>query len=717
MPNRLANSSSPYLRQHADNPIDWREWGEEVWAEATALNKPVFLSVGYSSCHWCHVMAHESFEDAEVANALNQDFLCIKLDREQRPDVDDIYMTAVQFATGHGGWPMSVFLTPEKQPFFAGTYFPRQGHGGVPGFLQIVRQLGAAWKEQESEVRAAADQFTEGLEQVLEKSVAPLTDKIEVSMLDQSIQAFHQDFDYERGGTGFRPKFPPHSALQFWLDYANRRDELPGDPGSVAALGSDAGHMALLTLEQMARGGIRDHVGGGFHRYSTDEKWLLPHFEKMLYDNAQLLGAYTAAAKIAASDDLRSLFDEVAKEIVKFVRAELSSPSGVFYCAIDADSEGEEGAFYTWNWNDLLSVDPDESLWRLYGCDESGNFEDEASGSPTGKNILHLRENCRRDGRLDLLLERRAKRERPTTDDKAILAWNGLMIGALAQAGETEMASQCATAWLENDLSALPHEISGGQPFGLAFLDDYAFFADGLIDLHESTGESAWLEAAHHVANSMAELFAEERGGFCFISDKHELLFGKTMPAMDSATPSPNGVAIRVMRRLGRNEEALKHLTAVYGWAQRLPNSSATILRECLHQLLLAGGETSVQGKPSASFSARLADTELSIGEGGSATTTLIIELPAGCHIYSNDPHAQCDTPTSVVVEGAYAEAAFPDSDDGKYDGIVEIPLRFHARGSSGEFEVSVTAQVCTDTECFAPTTMRLPGRLILTNE
>ncbi|MCA0361551.1 MAG: DUF255 domain-containing protein [Armatimonadetes bacterium] len=708
MPNRLAHASSPYLRQHAENPVDWQEWGDEAWEQARRENKPVFLSVGYSSCHWCHVMASESFEDPEVAAALNRDFVSIKLDREERPDVDDIYMTAVQLATGHGGWPMSVFLTPDQKPFFAGTYFPRHGRQGVPGFLQLVTGLAAGWRDDQEEILGTAEKFTEGLKQVLERSLHAVGDRLDVGLLDQAVQAWHGQWDQENGGFGSRPKFPPHAALQFLIRYAGVRHALAGADALKDELSNQAGSMALHTLDSMALGGIRDHVGGGFHRYATDENWFLPHFEKMLYDNAQLLSAYTQGA--AATDDpgLREFFAEVTDQLVGWVTREMTTSEGLFMSALDADTHHEEGLSYTWRYEDWALVAGDPSLMEKYGIELDGNSYDEATGESTGRNIPFLRERVLRDPALDDLLAARLRWPQPGLDDKCLLGWNGLMIGALAEAGYIPEAERAARAWiaLSDDL---PHQVVKGKHSGSAFLEDYAYFIESLITLHEVTGNGEYLEVSERICDEMVDLFGDPRGGFTFTGRKHEVLIGVQKPCLDNATPSPNGVACRVLRRLGRHQEALIHLSSSLGWAQRFPTGAATLLSEALEHLLDAR-QASLSSDDAPQITLSLAPASLRFGEDGWAHTTLTLRIPNGYHINGTEASADWLVPTRLTVEGAFAEAAF--TDEAQFTGELEVPLRLRQRGETDTFTVAIDYQLCSDSECLLPSRAIIAGSI-----
>ncbi len=712
MANRLAECSSPYLQQHKDNPIDWYPWGDEVWDRARAEQKPVFLSVGYSSCHWCHVMAHESFEDPEVAEALNRDFVSIKLDREERPDVDDVYMTAVQMATGHGGWPMSVFLTPDKEPFFAGTYFPKDGRSGVPGFLTIVGSLAQAWRNQRDEVRKTAAEFASALAQSRERALFADESAFSVETVDQAVEALHESFDFEHGGFGDRPKFPPHSALRFLIDYAVLRGRLPGDG---AGLVETARTMVALTLDQLVRGGIHDHVGGGFHRYATDDRWHLPHFEKMLYDNAQLLGALAHARREGFSDP-SGLCRRAEEGIVDWLHREMTAPDGTLYSALDADTGGEEGATYLWSEEEVraaLGAGADAFL-EAFQCAPEGNYLDEGSKVRTGLNVLHRRREDTGlfEGELALLRETRAGRAQPGLDDKALAAWNGLAIGALAEAGYVSEAIAAAQAWASYG-SDLPHMVTRGRAEGDAFLDDFAFLADGFLAIAGGGGGSEWTEQAEALVDRMVELFGEPEGSFRFVRLGGEVLFGTSKPFMDNATPSPNGVAARALRRAGRVQAAAQVVVAGLGWVIRVPRATETLLREMVHLLVDSSVRTTVLVGSRTSVEVRLEPGEPVIDQTGWGYSELVLDVPSGLHINSDQPPATWLVPTVVRVSGVLGEAGFEEAPDGRYEGVVRIPLRLRPAGESRDFEVRVTFQACTERECFAPEERVLLGRLV----
>lgn len=715
MSNHLKDSPSLYLQQHANNPIDWHIWSDETWAKAVAQNRPVFLSVGYSSCHWCHVMAHESFENQQVADALNRSFISIKLDREEHPDIDEIYMTAVQLATGHGGWPMSVFLTPDKLPFFAGTYFPLETKGEHPGFLTIVASLAEAWANQEDEVRDSASNFAEGLTEVLQRHIPPLYTEINSNLLDHTVKALHSEFDFENGGFGDRPKFPPHTHVHFLMNYCANRSRLEGDQATYGALLEQASHMWQFSLERIAAGGIHDHIGGGFHRYSTDAHWKLPHFEKMLYDNGQLLQDFAIADQLDTSGD--DLYGAVVGRIIAWADREMTLENDLFASSIDADSDGEEGAHYLWTHEEFTSSLPSEDFALIEGLHVTpdGNYQDEATGELTGKNVL-FSSNFEYHPAFDHLLEVREQRIRPATDRRAILAWNSLYCSGLCKAGRPDLAEPCLTRWWDSySQGDLPHSWHPDEFAGKAFLDDTAFFANALIDLYQATGGDLWLDRASQVADYLQTNFALPSGGFAYTNHKADPLIGRTVPCLDQAIPSPNGIAIRALRRLGRIEESRKHLTAVAGWAQRLPTSCTTLIEECLEHLLVAGQPIAIESKRAArpEVDVTLEPATVPVDKTGRGETKLIIRIPNGYHINAFQPPAAWLTPTSVEIIGVYGEAQVEANPENGITHLLEVPLRLTQKGAQTEFQVKVTTQLCSDSECYEPRTIFLEGSLV----
>ncbi len=718
MPNRLANETSPYLLQHQNNPVDWFPWGAEAFEKATAEDKPIFLSVGYSSCHWCHVMEHESFEDNDVAEILNANFVCVKVDREERPDVDEAYMTAVQLSSGRGGWPMSVFITPDKKPFFAGTYFPKLDRGEHLGFLTMLGQIAAAWKGDRDKVTEVANEYANAIRQSRSQD-SPLAKLTAEDTLDECVRAHSLDFDEDNGGFGQAPKFPPHTAIEYLLNYAiSDLDDKD--------LNQTAADMALYTLERMAMGGIHDHVGGGFHRYSTDERWLLPHFEKMLYDNALLLGNFARAAALCHGQlpELEALFGKAAEGIVSWVRDEMTSPEGLFYSAIDADSEGEEGKYYVWKSEEIDQVlaSEAEAFKSSFQVNASGNFHDEASGQVSGTNILHLLEDVgdRFELALSKLKRARTSRIRPATDDKVLVAWNGLMIGALAESAELGMAERAAEAILarEKDHGRLPHQIAKGVSSGDAFLDDYAYLADSLITLAgvkllfeqegaPTTGRTPafWMAEADRLTKEIVVKFSdEEKGGFYSTSQGHENLFGRSKPTFDQPLPSGNAIAAKCLTALGDQELAMKTLQSQSGWMERAPTATEAMHLVLLNILVGASEDKEIISTETLDVEVLLVASRLS-AKDGTASGSIKILIPEGLHLNGPRHPAKWLIPTQILIQPLDHKVQYPIAVDDRYeDSIVigfDVTLPSGSRGE--EFELTVKFQACTESECQLP--------------
>jgi len=556
MPNRLVLESSPYLRQHAHNPVDWYPWGDEAFETARRENRPVFLSIGYSSCHWCHVMEKESFESEEIARFLNAHFVSIKVDREERPDVDDVYMTAVQLTSGRGGWPLSAFLLPDRKPFFAGTYFPPDDRHGRPGFLTLLKRLEAAWREKRADLESGAARIAAEVAAASGLTARDASEPLTPASLGLLGGALSRLFDPDNGGFGDAPKFPPHLALAWLLGR--------GAAGDGAAL-----TMAEATLEAMALGGIRDHLGGGFHRYSTDANWLLPHFEKMLTDNAQLLGVYARAYALTGND----LFARVARETGEYLLREMTGPEGGFYASTDADSEGEEGKYFAWDPSeirDVLGEDEGEYFCEWYGVRPEGNFRDEATGRFTGRSILFLSKKIipASEERLaparGALLAARSRRAPPALDDKRIAGWIALAVSGLAIAGRILNegrfldAARAGARFLLEDCrdgaGQLQRTFKDGVAKIPAFLEDEAFFVHALLDLAEADDESGpgvWQDEAVAAAASMRARFKRKDGpGFTFSGEGNEELLVNARDLFDKATPSSSGAAAWALARL-----------------------------------------------------------------------------------------------------------------------------------------------------------------------
>ncbi len=548
--NRLVLASSPYLQQHAFNPVNWYPWGDEAFAAAQRDNKPIFLSVGYSTCHWCHVMEHECFENETIAQLLNEQFIAIKVDREERPDIDAVYIAAVQRMTGSGGWPLTVFLTPDRKPYYGGTYFPPDDRYGKPGLPKLLTTLAEAWKTRHDEVLQASAALTQTL-QAAPQSAG--TANLTVDTLRKGYEQLKQSFDGTNGGFGGAPKFPQAHMLQFLLRYWQRTGE------------TYARRMATETLEHMGQGGIYDHIGGGFHRYSTDAQWRVPHFEKMLYDQAINARAYVEAYRATSNE----WFALIARDTFAYVLRDLSAPDGGFYTAEDADSDGEEGRFYLWTRDELiaaLGTQRGPLLADYSGITEAGGRAPLTIPIPLGafakqrgidpKTLAQTVNESHA-----VLLAARNRRTRPPRDEKIITAWNGLMIGSLAYGaatlGDPHYAAAAARAadfvltHLQRDGRLLRTYRNGAFPTP-GYLDDYAFFILGLSDLYAATFDSRWLREADRLGKDMLRLFADPAGVLRYRAADHEPLIADTNDTGDTALPSPQSVAALVLLRLGR---------------------------------------------------------------------------------------------------------------------------------------------------------------------
>jgi hypothetical protein len=588
MANRLADETSPYLLQHKDNPVDWYPWGPEALDRAQREDKPILVSIGYSACHWCHVMERESFEDEQTAADMNAGLVCIKVDREERPDVDAIYMEACQAMTGHGGWPLNVFLTPDQVPFYAGTYFPPEPRHGLPGWRQLLGAVAEAWQTRRDEIEEASGRIVERLSggALLRASEQELDPR----ELDLAVDTLRGSFDPANGGFGGAPKFPPSSTIEFLL----RRGETD---------------MTGRTLEAMASGGIYDQVGGGFARYSVDAQWVVPHFEKMLYDNALLARAYLHGWQVTGEP----LFEQVCRETLDWAIKEMRAPEGGFYSALDADSEGVEGKFYVWTLDELrdaLGDDADAAI-AYFGASEQGNFE--------GKNIP-VRAGAEPANLSDIktrLYDVRSKRVWPGLDDKRLTAWNALMISALAEAGAVlgeqrylDAARDCSTFLLDtmrDESGRLLRSFNDGQARLNAYLEDHAFLLEALLTLYESTFEPRWFAAAREIADTMIERFAdEERGGFFETSFDHEQLVARRKDLEDNPIPAGNSSAAYGLLRLGALTGEGRYFDRAEGVLQLLheiapkhPQAFAHLLQALdfrlsqTKEVALAGGDTS----------------------------------------------------------------------------------------------------------------------------
>ncbi|MFN7171234.1 MAG: thioredoxin domain-containing protein [Fimbriimonadaceae bacterium] len=592
MPNRLASETSPYLLQHQNNPVDWYPWGDEAFEAARKRGIPIFLSIGYSSCHWCHVMEHEVFENEVAAELMNREFVSIKVDREERPDVDEVYMAAVQLLMGSGGWPLSAWLTPDLKPIFAGTYFPLQDRGNYPGFLTICQRLSTAWATDREKLLDAADQLQRGIEQVLTRRADTVGEVLTWVGLSSVLETLYGDWDGKFGGFGTAPKFPPYSALELALDV----HEVLQVPSSVKA---ESLQFLEKTLSEMALGGIHDQVGGGFHRYSTDRQWHLPHFEKMLYDNAALLSCYGRAAASGLFDfQTTRYFQEVAEGIVRWLDREMYSPEGLYYSALDADSEGEEGKFYVWKAYEIREAlgERAEPFIEAYGVADAGNFRDEATQMVTGENVLHRAsvEAGSFQKELAELLALRSQRVRPETDVKCLIAWNALLVVGFANAGFVEHSTDLEERmWgLYSELGYLPHQVVGGSSKGEAFLDGYGGMAYAESVLAEVTGENRYRYRAMGLIEECQSRFEVSGDGvFRFSTTDQGFGYSSSVPVFDQPTPSANGMVFLALLGVGDLEAAERGLLTLSGWMQAIPTSCETLLRAAL-SWLSEGGES-----------------------------------------------------------------------------------------------------------------------------
>ncbi len=565
--NRLSQEKSPYLLQHAQNPVDWYPWGEEAFEKAKAEDKPVFLSIGYATCHWCHVMAHESFEDEQVADLMNEAFINIKIDREERPDIDNTYMTICQMITGQGGWPLTIIMTPEKEPFYAATYLPKESRPNRIGMKDLVPAIKKEWTTNREKIRDSIKKIREGFSKTLD--LGRTRGRLPDDLAEQTFNQLSQRYDPDEGGFGSAPKFPSPHNLLFLANYYQLKKN------------KKALEMVHQTLRKMRLGGLWDHVGFGFHRYSTDHKWLLPHFEKMLYDQAMMLMAYSEGWELTGDP----LLKQTAYEIFEYVDECLTSDEGIFFSAEDADSEGEEGKFYVWETGEVDSIldSEDADLFKeLFYIKGEGNFHDESTQQKTGKNIPHLRKSLDEEAEerglspeelkeksgamLSVLKSEREKRERPLLDDKILTDWNGLMIAALARAGvvfgekrfihKAEKACKMLHKYCCLNDEKLLHRVKDGDSAIKGMADDYAFVIWGLIELYDATFKPAYLKQALEIQKRFDKEFLDfEYGGYFFTGSHGEKLLGRQKEIYDGAIPSSNSVAalnlIKLSRRTG----------------------------------------------------------------------------------------------------------------------------------------------------------------------
>ncbi len=625
MPNRLADSTSPYLLQHADNPVDWREWSDEAFAEARKRDVPVLLSVGYAACHWCHVMAHESFEDPATAEVMNERFVNIKVDREERPDIDSIYMEAVQAMTGQGGWPMTVWMTPDALPFYAGTYFPNHPHHGMPAFTQVLDAIWHAWQNDRENVLGQSEQMVAAISRSIPAGAMPAATSI-----SGAVSTVLNSFDSAFGGFGGAPKFPQQPVLDLLL--------------RTRVVDPRVDNVLKTTLQRMADGGIHDQLGGGFARYSVDREWLVPHFEKMLYDNAQIARIYLWAG-IELGEPR---FLEVARSTLDYLLSDLRNPGGGFFSAEDADSEGEEGTFYVWTPGEFKSVlgQLADTAASFYGVTDGGNFD--------GANVLHLdpaREIPENLGEIkELLLAHRNSRIRPGLDDKVISAWNGLAIRALAEAGAVfndnrylEAASETAGFVLENMIKQgrLQRSWRFGKTSGAGFLDDHAAMAVGCYTLFSATGENRWFEAAETFVADLDRFARPQGGGFYSTSSDSDDLIKRPEDFTDNPLPSGNALAAEALLMsslftgdLSRRDGARSAIAAIGVLADKYPSmvghhlAVARSMSKGTHEVAIVGENRS--HLVDAYWSRYRPETVLAQADGPTSDIPLLADRPGG---------------------------------------------------------------------------------------
>jgi uncharacterized protein len=745
--NRLIFEKSPYLLQHARNPVNWYPWGKAAFAKAKKDGKPIFLSIGYSTCHWCHVMEHESFENADVAAILNKRYVAIKVDREERPDIDEIYMTATQLMTGRGGWPNSLWLKADGAPWYAGTYWPREDRGGYKGFKTRLVELAEVWKTRRADVDKQAEVIAKALKDASGKLMSGTDTLVSHELVSGSLEAVIKNFDAKNGGFGTQPKFPPHGTLRLLMAQLERK--------------KNAEHLKVLTttLDAMANGGIHDQVGGGFHRYSTDATWLVPHFEKMLYDNAQLARAYAQAWKLTRND----VYRDVALDTYGWVLREMTDPKGGFYSALDADSDGEEGKFYVWRKDEILKIlgaEEGELFCSTYGVAADGNFEDEATGKRSDANILHLSKPIATEalsGRMEKarakLLAVRIKRIWPHRDDKVIVAWNGLMIASLAYGGKTlEEPRLIAAAEKAADFILTKMRKDGRlirswrkAPSDLkAYLDDYAFLADGLLELHSATGKERWLKESVALVKVLDDLYWDESdGGYFFTADDHEKLLLRSKDPFESAMPSGNGVAAQVLVRLAKLTgkkgylEHSKKITQVFmGIMSRTPKAGESLLMAAAMQLDVAAATTAPPagdvGKADVTggeepVKAALYARQLSVAPSAAIDIAIRLDIQKGFHVNSRKPLQEYLIPTILSLKetkaAALGKVTYPDGKKetfkfskvamSVYDGTVwirgRVKLAKDVKPGKINLEFQVETQPCSTEQCLFPRTIVLP--------
>ena len=717
--NRLIHETSPYLLLHAHNPVDWYPWSDEALALAKRENRLIFLSVGYATCYWCHVMEREVFSNPEIAKMMNEHFINIKIDREERPDLDEIYMTATQLLVQRAGWPNSVFLTPDLKPFYAGTYFPPIDTPNRPGFPTILDAVHEAWVEREAEVIESAEQIATAIEMATSRGFTALTARaLDRSVPTAALDYLRTAYDMTHGGFGAAPKFPSPSNLEFLLSEYERTTD-----ASVLK-------MVTRTLDTMAYGGIYDQMGGGFHRYSVDAKWLVPHFEKMLYDNAQLAKIYLKAYQLTEEPQYR----RVAEEVFSFIFREMTAPEGGFYSALDAETDAEEGKYYVWTADEIQKALGKKEASRfntVYGVDKGTNFE--------GKNVLYVPEgSASEDSLKDLaaarqkVLAARSEREYPLLDTKVIVNWNGLMIDALAYGYDVlgderylNAASKAARFILDTMRKPdgeLFHTYTAGTVKQDAYLDDYAFLARGLLGLYRATGDAEWLDSARTLTDQMIQLFWDDRnGGFYYTKSDAKHLIVRSKKPYDSSIPSGNAVAVENLLALGDNYRGYAEKT-LHIFAESMVQSPSSFMHA---HFSLNNYLTSEEDQESLESSTVTATATVKNRDGEVYNVELQLRIAAGWHINANPPGQDNLIPTTVAVaadapvkivdiaypKGRTTRFEFSEMPLNVYEKTVTIPLRLKLepnvpREKNTPIILKLTYQPCNDTQCLLPRTL-----------
>ena len=730
--NRLVHETSPYLLLHAHNPVDWYPWGDEAIELAKKENKLIFLSVGYATCYWCHVMERKVFSNPEIAEMMNENFINIKIDREERPDLDEIYMTATQLLIQRGGWPNSVFLTPDLKPFYAGTYFPPTDMPNRPGFPTILDAVHEAWVTREAEVIESATQISNTIEMATSRGFTALNARaLDRSLTTSALDYLRAAYSNAYGGFGTAPKFPSPANLEFLISEYERNSGLQTPP---------TGNEALLkkvtrTLDMMAYGGMYDQIGGGFHRYSVDAKWLIPHFEKMLYDNAQLAKVYLQAYQLTQAPRYR----RIAEEIFGFIFREMTAPEGGFYSALDAETDAEEGKYYVWTQDEIRKVlgkKAAESFNDIYGVDKGPNFE--------GKSVLYVPEGSEAEGSVkdlatarEKLLNARTEREYPLLDTKIIVNWNGLMIDALAYGyhvlGEARYlaAASQAAEFIFNTMrkpdGELWHTYTAGVVKQDAYLDDYAFFVRGLLTLYQATDEERWLDSAKTLTDRMLQQFWDDKnGGFFYTKADAKHLIVRTKKPYDSAIPSGNAVAVKNLLALGADYRHYAEKTLrTFAESMAQSPSSFMYMHFALNDYL-----TSAEDLEPSSDAVVAATAKVKGKSDEVFNVELQLKIAAGWHINANPAGQDYLIPTTVeldanapveIVDIAYPKGRsmrFEFSDEllNVYEENLTIPLRLKQkpdvqRKKNAPITLKLTYQPCNDTECLFPATLDVPLR------